>query len=159
MKKLLFVISIVLFISCKNEFNDTTKLENIPTQVLLDNSNSLFSNQLPDSEFSKFYLKKESNTYIKYFNVSLNTNSDDSMTFESAEISPETLVEEVLDFIDFAAEGRKTMIHVNFEKNSSFGHYKKLIDLINQLKQKKISINTNFFVYDTKKLPDCNCTL
>lgn len=158
-KKLLLTVCIIAFVACKKDFTNETHLHEIPTEFLLSQSNGLFSSQMPDSEFSRFYLKDHSEEYLKYFNLTININEDGSMTYRSTETNTDDLVADITDFIDFASEGKKTLLHINFNKKSTLKHFKLVTELVNRIPNHNIEVNPSVFIYDKSKLPDCDCTL
>lgn len=173
MKNVLFLLFITL-ISCQK--NTLT----IPSDVLLkDASDSFFQSntthniqkskgelnytneysRLPNTEFSKFYLKKHPETYAPYFNITLNLSLNHKITFEGVEIFEDELISYVKEFVEFAAEGRPSMIHLNFDENISFLEYRNFITFIEVIQSDVIKINKTVFIYNIKSLPDCDCSL
>jgi len=173
MKNILFLLFITLVSCQKNTLV-------IPSDILLkEASDSFFQpstthniqiekeeisytneyNRLPNTEFSKFYLKKYPDTYAPYFNITLNLSLNHKITFEGVEIFEDELISYVKEFVDFAAEGRPTMIHLNFDENISFLEYYNFINFIEEIQSETIKINKKVFIYNVKSLPDCDCSL
>ena len=115
--------------------------------------------RLPNTEFSKFYLKKHPETYLPYFNVTINLNKDSKITLEGVEVLKDELIEYTKEFIDFAAEGKQAMIHINFDEQLLLKDYIEFITFIKPITSPEIILNSNVFIYNTALLPDCDCTL
>lgn len=170
MKKAL--LTIILFISCLSEsttFSEDTLLKNLPdsffTKINTTNSTNKKDtfinpyNKLPNTEYSKFYLKKHPEQYQDFFNVSINLSVANKITLEGQEVLKKELIVFTKEYIDFAAEGKPTMIHLNFDENSTLKNYISFINYTKQLKNKNIHFNSHVFIYNKKLLPDCDCTL
>ncbi|MGB1268411.1 MAG: hypothetical protein ACPG45_01610 [Flavobacteriaceae bacterium] len=172
--KNIVVLMFILLVSCQKDapqISENSSLKNLP-KVFFDQQiehtihaakkNYTFINEfkrLPNTEFSKFYLKKHPDTYLPYFNVTINLNKDTKITLEGAEVLKSELIEYTKEFIDFAAEGQQAMIHLNFEEDVLLKDYIEFIYFIKPITSSKIILNSNVFIYNTKLLPDCDCTL
>ena len=173
MKKIILLFLIV-FNSCKKEAFI------IPTDVLLKEASTSFFkpntcheihtdkktinyinkySRLPNTEFSKFYLKKHPERYLPYFNITLNLSLHNKITFEGVEVFKNELIPYLKEYVDFASEGKKTMIHLNFNENIPFIEYYNFIKFIETIQTETITINDKVFIYDVNALPDCDCSL
>lgn len=172
--KQFIALLLLIFVSCQNsgtELSDDISLKAIPESFFKKNAKHTINssqteyvytnefNRLANTEFSKFYLIKHPETYSPYFNVTLNLNKDSKITLEGVEIYKNELLSYTKEFIDFAAEGKQTMLHLNFEEDVLLKDYIVFINFIAPLKSSKVIINSNVFIYNTKLLPDCNCSL
>jgi len=173
LKKIFFVL-ILTVISCQKstiiipsdlllkEAPDTFFQLNTTYKIQLENKEISYTNKynrLPNTEFSKFYLKKHPDTYGPYFNITLNLSLNHKITFEGVEVFENELISYVKEFVDFAAEGRPSMIHLNFDENISFLEYREFINLIEEIQSDTIKINKKVFIYNVYSLPDCDCSL
>jgi hypothetical protein len=173
MRKII-VLLLILLVSCQKDslkISENSTLKNLPktffkaqiSHVILSEHDEYnytnTYNRLPNTEFSKFYLKKHPDTYLPYFNVTINLNKDHIITLEGAEIFKNELVSYTEEFIDFSAEGKQAMIHLNFEEHVLLKDYIEFINLIKPIISPQIILNSNVFIYNTKLLPNCNCTL
>jgi hypothetical protein len=173
MNKLIIFIAILLF-SCKKDSNtiDATKsLKEIPEAFFTPNTSyeiqgidkiSNFTSEysrFQNTEFSKFYLKKHSEKYAPYFNITLNLSTHNKITFEGVETYKNELISYLREFSDFAAEGKPTLIHLNFDENISLKSYLEFIKFIKPISSESIQINKTVFIYNVKSLPDCDCSL
>jgi len=173
MIRLIVFIAIIL-ISCKSDIKTidiTTPLKEVPTSFFTPNTLHKinesgktidFTNEyyrLPNTEFSKFYLKKQPEKYAPYFNITLNLSIKDKITFEGVEIFRNELISYLKEFVDFAAEGKSALIHLNFDENISLKSYLDFIEFIKPISSESIQINKTVFIYNVKSLPDCDCSL
>jgi len=173
MKNILFLLFITLVTCQKNtliipsgvllkEASDSFFQPNTTHNIQIEKEKISYTNEysrLPNTEFSKFYLKKHPDTYAPYFNITLNLSLKHKITFEGVEIFEEELISYVKEFIDFAAEGRPTMIHLNFDENISFLEYYNFINFTEDIQSETIKINKKVFIYNVNSLPDCDCSL
>jgi len=173
MNKLIIFIAIIFF-SCKNHsktIDVTTVLKEIPESFFTVNSQQKIQKndktvdftseykRLPNTEFSKFYLKKNPEKYAPYFNITLNLSVNDKITFEGVEIYRNELISYVKEFVDFAADGKPTLIHLNFDENIPLKSYLDFIEFVKPISTESIQINKAVFIYNIKSLPDCDCSL
>ena len=172
--KNIITLLIIIFISCKKDtktIDATIALKNVPESFFSPNSEHKIQktdklidftseyNRLPNTEFSKFYLKKHPEKYAPYFNITLNLSTANKITFEGVEIYKNELISYVEEFVDFAAEGKPTLIHLNFDENSSLKSYLDFIEFIKPISSESIQINDSVFIYNIDSLPDCDCSL
>lgn len=173
MNKLIVLIAFVL-ISCKKDskpIDATTSLKEVPasfftpdTQHKIQDADKIidFTNEykrLPNTEFSKFYLKKQPEKYAPYFNITLNLSVADKITFEGVEIYRNELISYLKEFVDFAAEGKPALIHLNLDENINLKSYLGFIEFIKPISSESIQISTTVFIYNIESLPDCDCSL
>lgn len=112
-----------------------------------------------DKDFSKFFIKKHAEAYMPYHNFTVNFNKDNKITVDGNDIEREELVFFLKDFSEFMSEGKTTILHLNFDKNLTYGEYLENKVLVWQLNSSLIQISSYEFIYDTKKLPECGCKL
>lgn len=160
-----------LLLSCSTTIDGNIKLKDLSKDIFtLDSSYKVAikdsiatyrntNERLPNSEFSKFYIKKHPDEYLPYFNITVNLSIEKKITIKGVEFFEEEVVDYLNEFIDFASEGKPAMIHLNFDENLSFQDYLEFRQLINPIQKDKISINKKVFIYDINLLPDCDCTL
>lgn len=61
------------------------------------------------------------------------------------------------DFIEFSAEGKQTMLHLNFNQNLLYQDYLNYRTQMESLKAPHLLINNLEFIFDPLKVPDCGC--
>lgn len=173
MRKII-VLVFILLASCQKDalqISENSILKNLPEHFFNEQikhtihsrkEDFKYTNEfkrLPNTEFSKFYLKKHPDTYLPYFNVTINLNKDSKITLEGVEVLKNELMSYTKEFIDFAAEGKQTMIHLNFDEQLLLKDYIEFITFIKPITSPEIVLNPNVFIYNTTLLPDCDCTL
>lgn len=173
MKKL-FTLLAIISLSCNKEvalIAEDTNLRTLPEHFFTTNKTHHIQSPLKpytyvtqfgrfsNTEFSKYHLKKHPETYLSYFNVTINLSNQNAITLEGVPILKEELIPYTKDYIDFAAEGKQTMIHLNFDETILLKDYISFIDFIKPMLTEKIVFNSKVFIYDIKALPNCDCTL
>lgn len=109
-----------------------------------------------DSLTSKQYIKDYSNDYLNYNNINMTINPT-SIFMNDSSIGLEEFKQTLLEFINFSAEGKQTMLHLNFNYLCTYQQYLNYITMFNRLKSEAILINNIEFIFDPKKIPDCGC--
>lgn len=109
-----------------------------------------------DSILSKYYIKKNSEDYKKYFNINLTFNPN-NIWINDSKLENEDFETVLLEYIEFSAEGSKTMLHTNFNNNLNYQDYLYFKMLLNSIQNEAIIINNLEFIFDQTKVPDCGC--
>ncbi|RXP60358.1 hypothetical protein EC396_04910 [Lutibacter sp. HS1-25] len=109
-----------------------------------------------DSLLSKYEIKTNSELYKSYNNINLTFNPENTW-INDAKMENGELKNTLIDFIDFSAEGKKTMLHLNFNQNLSYQNYLFYRTLIETIQNTNISINQFEYIFDPNKVPDCGC--
>ena len=117
------------------------------------------TNYIFNDEFSKFYIKENADIYISYNNLSLNFKKDNTITVDGNAVEKNELIAFLKEFSAFTSEDKITLIHLNFDENLSFNEYLQYKVLLQNLISEKIKISPLEFIYNEKKLPECNCAL
>jgi hypothetical protein len=85
--------------------------------------------------------------------------SSNKITFEGVEVYQNELISTVEEFIDFAAEGKKSLIHLNFDETINLKSFISFTTFIKSIESELIKINEQVFIYNVESLPDCDCSL
>ena len=109
-----------------------------------------------DSLQSKFFIKQHADDYRNYNNIHLTINPNNTW-INDAKMEDEELPSTLPEFIEFSAEGRQTLLHLNFNQNLSYQEYMSYQAYLNSLASAAIRINPLEFVFDPSKVPDCGC--
>jgi hypothetical protein len=109
-----------------------------------------------DSILSKYFIKENSNNYLNYNNISLIFNPE-NVWLNDSKIEKQELKETLLEFIDFTAEGKQTMLHLNFNENLLYQDYLAYKTMLFNLNNNAILTNTIEFIFNETKVPDCGC--
>jgi len=111
------------------------------------------------SYFSTFYIK-ENISYHKHFqNFTVNFKPNNRVTVDGNEVKMDELMTFIKEYIQFSSQNKRALIYLNFDENLLFNDYLSKVVMLNELKSEMVSISETHFIYDLKKLPDCNCTL
>lgn len=172
MKNIILILFISI-ISCNKEktLTEQTTLKEIPAaffkinsthDIRIKNDTIKYTNKferLPNTEFSKFYLKKHPDTFIPFFNITLNLNKEKKITFEGVEIYKDELISYLKEYIDFAANDKPALIHLNFDENITLKDFIAFISFIEVIQSNTIKLNNKVYIYDINMLPNCDCSL
>ncbi len=109
-----------------------------------------------DSLLSRSYIKTHFNDYIKYNNINLTINTN-SVWINDTKIEKTEFKSTLLEFIDFASEGKQTLLHLNFNQNISYQKYLYYKTMLGAISNKLIILNPLEFIFDQNKVPDCGC--
>lgn len=109
-----------------------------------------------DSIQSKFFIKEHAADYENYNNLNITINPNNTW-INDAKMEEGELSTTLPDFIEFSAEGRQTMLHLNFNHEINYENYMSFKAYFNSLKSPGILINNIEFIFDPAKVPDCGC--
>ena len=109
-----------------------------------------------DSILSKYYIKENSINYLKNNNINLTFNSN-NVWLNDTKLEKSEFKTTLLEFIDFSSEGKKTMLHLNFNDKLPYQDYLFYKTMIHNFEDKNISTNKIEFIFDQNKVPDCGC--
>ena len=112
-----------------------------------------------DKDFSKFFIKKNASQYMPYHNFTVNFNKKNAITIDGIEVDRNEFVAFIKEFSDFTIDGKLIMLHLNFDKNLSYGDYLNNKILAWKATNDKVQIASYEFIYDEKQLPECGCKL
>ena len=109
-----------------------------------------------DSTTSKELLKLEGDSYAAYHNLNLKFYKN-TVYINDSDVGTEDLKKTLQEFIDFSAEGRQTLIHLNFDNSLNYQEYLTFKTMVSSLQSAAIKISLKEFIFDRSKIPDCNC--
>lgn len=109
-----------------------------------------------DSVLSKFYIKEHAEKYIDYNNLNILINPN-NIWINDAKFNLEEFKEVLLPFIEFSAEDKSTLLHLNFNQGIKYQQYMFYKTYINSLLNEKILVNSIEFIFNQNKVPDCGC--
>lgn len=96
---------------------------------------------------------------MSYHNFTINFNKDNAITIDGLEVDRNEFVAFIKEFSDFTNDGKLTMLHLNFDKNLSYGAYLNNKILAWKATSQKVQLSSFEFIYDEKQLPECGCKL
>lgn len=109
-----------------------------------------------DSLQSKFFIKENATDYENYNNLNITINPNNTW-INDAKMEEGELPATLPDFIEFSAEDRQTMLHLNFNQEITYQEYMTFKAYFSRLSAPSILINPIEFVFDPAKVPDCGC--
>lgn len=107
-----------------------------------------------DSFLSKPYIKDHIANYSNYNNISLIFTNTKNWIDDSP-VEKRELKQALNKFIEFSAEGKQIMLHLNFTKNISYQNYMYFKTTLNNLCNEVIKINKLEFIFDEEKVHFC----
>lgn len=110
-----------------------------------------------DSYFSSIYVKENPEYHMHFQTYYINFKSNKTITVDGNEVSQSELLAFLNDYIAFSGEGKRNLIYLNFDEELSFDTYLSNVVLLSELENETTQIATTHFIYNKKKLPDCNC--
>ncbi|SDW54644.1 hypothetical protein SAMN05444411_101953 [Lutibacter oricola] len=109
-----------------------------------------------DSLQSKYFIKTNAKDYLKYNNINITFNPN-NLWINDGKFEKEDFKKLLLEYVDFSAEGKQTMLHTNYNQNLTYQDYLYYKTLLLSINQPAILINPLEFVFDPNKVPDCGC--
>jgi len=109
-----------------------------------------------DSTLSKHFIKNNSELYKNFNNINITFNPNNTW-INDAKMEKGELKNTLLEFIEFSAEGKQTMLHLNFNQNLLYQDYLEYKTLLYTLIAPHILINNLEFIFNQNKVPDCGC--
>jgi hypothetical protein len=61
------------------------------------------------------------------------------------------------EYIEFSSENKQILLYLNFDERLTFDQYLSKVIELKALENDKTSISKTHFIYNLKKLPDCDC--
>ena len=106
-----------------------------------------------DKDFSKSFIKRHADQYMKYHNFTVNFKKGNAITIDGLEVGNREFVAFVKEFSDFSQDGKMVMLHLNFDKELTYGDYIQNKILAWQATNEKVQLSSYEFIYDEKQLP------
>ena len=63
------------------------------------------------------------------------------------------------EYTSFSSEDKRVLLYLNFDERLTFDQYLSKVIELKILENELVSISPTHFIYDKKKLPNCNCAL
>lgn len=105
-----------------------------------------------DADFSNQFIKKHAIHYMDYHNFNIDFDKNSSLFVDGIALSHSDFSDHLKEFSDFNQDGKTILLHLNFDKNVSFGDYLKAKILIWKATNERIHIAPFEFIYDSKKI-------
>lgn len=112
-----------------------------------------------NSYFSSIYIKDNPDYHLHFQTFSVNFKPKNKVSVDGNEVEMSELLTFLKEYTAFSSEGKRVLIYLNFDERLTFDHYlSKWIEL-KTLENEMVSISPVHFIYDKKKLPDCDCAM
>lgn len=109
-----------------------------------------------DSLLSKFEIKQENTIYKNFNNINLTFNPSYCL-INDTKVSFEEFKTTLIEFVEFTSEGKKTMLHLNFNENLTYQNYLFYKTMLIALSSPSIQLNQIEYIFNQKKVSDCAC--
>ena len=106
-----------------------------------------------DKDFSKLFIKKNAQQYMNYHNFTVNFKKDNVIIVDGFEVGRKEFVAFIKEFSDFSTDGKLVLLHLNFDKELTYGDYIKNKLLAWQATNEKVELSSFEFIYDANQLP------
>ncbi len=107
--------------------------------------------------FSSVYVKENPEYHLHFQTYYINFKRDKTISVDGNEVSQQELMEFLKDYIAFSGKGKRNLIYLNFDEELSFDTYLSNVVLLLELENETTQMATTHFIYNQKKLADCNC--
>jgi biopolymer transport protein ExbD len=103
---------------------------------------------------------KENVDYHQHFQTFyVNFRKDSTVSVDGNEVEAHELYDFLKEYTAFSGQGKRILIYLNFDEDLSFDNYLSKVIWLKELEHETCTIAPTHFIYNLKKLPDCNCTL
>ena len=109
-----------------------------------------------DSLVSKYYIKEYRENYLKFNNINVTINPNNTW-INDAKMEDGEFKATLLEFIEFTSEEKQTMLHLNFNENLTYQDYLFYKTMMNSFNGKNIIVNKIEFIFNPTKVLDCGC--
>lgn len=112
-----------------------------------------------DSYFSTFYVKEHVDYHSHFQTFYVNYKKNNIITVDRNEVDKSELLSFLKEYTAFSSQGKPVLIYLNFDENLYFQNYLESFIELQPLINDNFTIAPTHFIYDEKKLPECNCVL
>ncbi|WP_396173103.1 hypothetical protein [Flavobacterium sp.] len=112
-----------------------------------------------NSYFSSFYVKENVDYHQHFQTFYVNFRKDSTVSVDGNEVEANELFDFLKEYTAFSGQGKRILIYLNFDEDLSFDNYLSKVIWLKELEHETCTIAPTHFIYNLKKLPDCNCTL
>jgi hypothetical protein len=106
--------------------------------------------------FATNYILEHASYHRDYQNFIIDVKVDRSIWVDGYAIGSEDLKEYLQDYASFVAQDKKILVYLNVDQNVDFGTYLNLFVKLKSLGS-SMQLSDVHFIYDEKKLENCNC--
>ncbi|MDP3352451.1 MAG: hypothetical protein Q8S44_01770 [Flavobacteriaceae bacterium] len=141
----------------KDEFNNYLSYSDTINKILsfVDISNIQF--HFDTIQSNKSILKKL-DYYKNYNNIHLSLGMK-SYYLNENKIDKVDFFDTLIGFINFTENGKKTLLHLNFNQEITYQEYLNFKTHLLSLQKELFIIDKNEYIFDANKIPECGCDL
>jgi len=107
--------------------------------------------------FSTIYIKENPDYHLHFQTFSVNFKPKNKASVDGNEVEMSELLPFLNEYTAFSSEGKRVLIYLNFDERLTFNQYLSKVIELKKLENDRVSISPIHFIYDKKKLPDCDC--
>lgn len=112
-----------------------------------------------NSYFSSIYVKDNPDYHIHFQTFTVNFKPNNKVSVDGNEVEMKELLAFLKEYTSFSSEDKRVLLYLNFDERLTFDQYLSKVIELKILENELVSISPTHFIYDKKKLPNCNCAL
>jgi hypothetical protein len=110
-----------------------------------------------DNYFSTIYVKENPDYHIHFQTFAINFKLNNKVSVDGNDVEMKDLLSFLKEYIEFSSENKQILLYLNFDERLTFDQYLSKVIELKALENDKTSISKTHFIYNLKKLPDCDC--
>lgn len=110
-----------------------------------------------DNYFSTLYVKDNPDYHAHFQTFAVNFKLNNKVTVDGNEVEIKELLTFLKDYTEFSSENKRILLYLNFDERLTFDQYLSKVIELKTLENDKTTISNTHFIYNLKKLPDCDC--
>ena len=110
-----------------------------------------------DSYYSTLYVKDNPAYHTHFQTFAINFKLNDKVSVDGNEVEMKDLLTFLKEYTEFSSENKRILLYLNFDDRLNFNQYLSKVIELKALENEKTSISATHFIYNLKKLPDCDC--
>lgn len=110
-----------------------------------------------DNYFSTIYVKENPDYHTHFQTFAINFKLNNKVSVDGNEVEMKELLTFLKEFTEFSSENKRILLYLNFDERLTFDQYLSKVVELKSLENDKTSISKTHFIYNLKKLPDCDC--
>lgn len=110
-----------------------------------------------DNYFSTLYVKENPDYHTHFQTFAINFKLNNKVSVDGNDVEMKELLTFLKEFTEFSSEYKRVLLYLNFDERLTFDQYLSKVIELKALENDKINISKTHFIYNLKKLPDCDC--
>ena len=110
-----------------------------------------------DNYFSTIYVKDNPAYHANFQTFAVNFKLNNKVSVDGNEVDMNDLSTFLKEYTEFSSPNQRILLYLNFDERLTFDQYLSKVIELKALESEQISISTTHFIYNLKKLPDCDC--